>query len=438
MKNPVSDSKIAIIGNQPEALFVSNLFAEVGQPNWLVGHFDETMTKRVENGGLTEARWLLGVHRKAGTTTLVSSIEELSANPPKMVVLTGHSVNQRELSELERSTRSLCKILPQGASLTFTGLCRPNFTSTILREMIEKHSGLTVGRDIQLSYVPLFWGGESLRKFREKPKLVAGIGAATPSLAQEVFLSIFPSISTSPRIGAAEAAGLFGPIYRDVLRALEFDLASLCESNALDYSEALGLCRQSGMDNLGIPSSFVARDAIASSIAINSSGGRGSLSMVKAARRINEGGQQRVLDLVKNALSLCGKRFRHSRIAILGFSGLESPRDVKPIPPPIIQTLERRGAILSVYPGRDNRWFESGLLGKAIRVENTPLRAASKSSCALVALDTSDYGEISPQKLASEMNHPGAICDLSRVLEASNVEKAGLFYTSIGRGSSET
>jgi len=182
----------------------------------------------------------------------------------------------------------------------------------------------------------------------------------------------------------------------------------------------------------------VARDAIASSIAISGTGGRGSMSVVRAARRINEAGEQKVLELVKNALSLCGKRFRHSRIAILGFSGLESPRDPKPSPPPIIRTLERRGAILSVYPGRDNRWFEAGVLSDGVRVENSPLRAASKSSCVLVALDRSDFCEISPQKLASEMSRPGAICDLSRVLEASNVERVGLFYTSIGRGSSGT
>jgi UDP-N-acetyl-D-mannosaminuronate dehydrogenase len=219
---------------------------------------------------------------------------------------------------------------------------------------------------------------------------------------------------------------------------LEFELASLCEDDDVDYSEALSLCRQSGTDNLGIPNYFLARDAIASNIAISSTGGRGSMSVVRAARRINEAGEQKVLDLVKNALSLCGKRFRHSRIAILGFSGLESPRDPKPSPPQIIQTLERRGAILSVYPGRDSRWFEAGVLSDGVRVENTPLRAASKTSCALVALDRSDFGEISPQKLASEMSRPGAICDLSRVLEASNVERAGLFYTSIGRGSSGT
>ena len=402
-----------------------------------MGHFDEAKTRRTETGGLTEARWLLGVHRKAGTTQVLSNVEELSTIPPSIVILTSHAVSQKELSELERTTRALCKFLPQGASLIFTGLCRPNFTSTFLRETIERHSGHTVGKDVQLSYMPLFWGGETLQKFREKPKLVAGFGAEAPTRAQEIFLSIFPSMSTSVRLSAAEAGGLFGPIYRDVLRALEFELANMCEVDDVDYSEALDLCRQSGTDNLGIPRTFVARDAIASNIATSGTSKRGSMGVVRAARRINEAGEQRVLDMIKNALSLCGKRFRHSRIAILGFTGLESPRDPKPNPPPILQTLERRGAILSVYPGRDNRWFEGGVLSDSVRVENTPLRAASKASCVLVALDRFDFGEISPQKLASEMVRPGAICDLSRVLEASNVVRAGLFYTSIGRGSSE-
>ena len=436
--NQFSESKIAIIGNEPEALLLSTLFAEAGHPNYLVGRFDEAKTKRTDTGGIGEARWLLGVHRKTGTTTLLSSVEALSANPPSIIVLTGHAVSQREISELEITTRAICKFISRGTSLTFTGLCQPNFTDTTLRQTIEKHSGHAVGRDVQLSYVPLFWSGETLQKFREKPKLIAGIGKGALSLAQEIFLAVFPSISTSSKLSAAEAASLFGPIYRDVLRALEFELATLCETDDVDYSEALDLSRQSGTDNLGIPSTFVLRDAIASNIAIGSSGSRGNLSVVRTARRINESGEQRVLDLVKSALSLCGKRFRHSRIAILGFSGLESPRDSKPSPPQIIRTLERRGAILSVYPGRDNRWFEAGVLGEGVRVENSPLRAASRTSCALVALDRSDFAEISSQKLASEMSRPGAVCDLSRVLEASNVERAGLFYTSIGRGSSRT
>ena len=386
-------------------------------------------------GGLSEAKWLLGLHRKAGTTQVISCVEDLPANLPSTIVLTSHAVSQREQGELERSVRSLCKILPRAASVTFTGLCPPKFTGSFLRETIEKHSGHKIGSDVQLSYLPLYWSGETLQKFKEKPKLIGGFGADRAPIAQEIFLAIFPSISTSPKLEAVEAAGLFGPIYRDVLKALEFELAGICEADSVDYTEALELCRQSDTNGLDIPRTFSERDSIASNIAINNSRKKATMSVVRAARRINETGEQKVLGLVKSALTLCGKRLRHSRISVLGFNGLDSPRDSKLSPPRVIQTLERRGAIVSVYPGRDRRWFGSGVLGGRVRVENSPLRAASKTSCALIALDSFDYGEISPQKLASEMSHPAVICDLARVLEASNVERAGLFYTSIGRGS---
>src|SRR5437879_12500320 len=155
-------------------------------------------------------------------------------------------------------------------------------------------------------------------------------------------------MSTSVKLSAAEGAGLFGPIYRDVLRALEFELAGMCEVDDVDYSEALDLCRLSGTDNLGIPRTFIARDAIASNIAISGTSKTGSMGVVRAARRINEAGEQRVLDMIKNALSLCGKRFRHSRIAILGFTGLESPSDTKPNTTPNLHMIGSEGEIESL------------------------------------------------------------------------------------------
>ena len=423
------------MGNHPEALLISTLFAEAGQSNCLVGRFDEARTRNSEIAALGEARWLLGVHRRAGTIHLSASVDDLSTFTTSTFIVTDHAVSQRELSELEGTIRALSKFLANGSSVTFTGLCRPTFTSTFFRQMVEKYSGLAVGSDIHLSYMPLFWSGETLQRFRERPKLVAGFGSEAAYLAQEIFLQVFPSMSTTVKLSAAEAAGLFGPIYKEVVRALEFELASLCEADDVDYSEALDLCKESGTSNLGIPRPLSARDAVASDIALTSSRRKTGMNLVRAARRVNEGGERRVLEMIKNALSLCGKRLRHSRIAILGFSGLDSLGESKPSPPTIIQTLARRGAVVSVYPGRDDRWFEAGVLGDGIRVENTPLRAASKANCALLALDSLDFGEISSQKLASEMSRPGAVCDLSRVLEASNVERAGLFYTSIGRGS---
>src|SRR5206468_10535044 len=78
--NQFSEYKIAIIGNEPEALLLSTLFAEAGRPNYLVGRFDEAKTKRTNTGGLGEARWLLGVHRKKGTITLLLGVVALLAN----------------------------------------------------------------------------------------------------------------------------------------------------------------------------------------------------------------------------------------------------------------------------------------------------------------------------------------------------------------------
>src|SRR5207244_7643044 len=119
--NQFSESKIAIIGNEPEALLLSTLFAEAGHPNYLVGRFDEAKTKRTDTGGIGEARWLLGVHRKTGTTTLLSSVEALSANPPSIIVLTGHAVRQRQISHIQITTHPIRKFIPLATSVTTSG-----------------------------------------------------------------------------------------------------------------------------------------------------------------------------------------------------------------------------------------------------------------------------------------------------------------------------
>ena len=75
------------------------------------------------------------------------------------------------------------------------------------------------------------------------------------------------------------------------------------------------------------------------------------------------------------------------------------------------------------------------MVGEHARVESSLMKAVAKANCIVVALSKSSASELDPDQLATEMNRPGAICDLTRVLEASNVEKAGLFYTTIGRGS---
>ncbi|HYY91359.1 MAG TPA: hypothetical protein VE955_05165, partial [Candidatus Dormibacteraeota bacterium] len=148
--------------------------------------------------------------------------------------------------------------------------------------------------------------------------------------------------------------------------------------------------------------------------------------------------QSQIVDMVRRALGRCGYPFRRSRIAILGTDGLLKNSWSKPESPPIVQSLRKKGAIVSLYPGEKGSEPWTRIVGEHARIENSLLKAVAKANCTLVALPKSRASELDADQLASEMNRPGAICDLSRVLEASNVERAGHFYTTIGRGTLNT
>lgn len=413
---------------------MSVLFAEAKTPNYLVGSFERPNNEHNNRRGIEEALWLLAVHRKSGRINLLPDAQQLPFSEITNVILSSHSTNSHDSYDLENAVRTLAVNLSKGSILTFTGLCKPTYTSTVLRETIEKHSGLRMSVDLGLCYLPLFWAGETIQAFREKPKIVAALTEHTRSLVQETLLRIFPSIISAPRIEAAEAAGLFATVYREVVGALELELAQISESQEIDYNEALNLCRGTGMSLLGLPRPVAGRDSIGSTIALGAAGGKGTPQLIGAAKRINEDFESHVLRMIKNALARCGRGLRRSRVAILGLDGLETNTWTKRAPGQILQALKKRGANVSIYPGETQQRAWVGLVGRDIRVETNLHKAVSEAHCAVVALDSTAGRDLDPKTLALEMSRPAAICDLTKVLEASNVERAGLFYASIGRG----
>jgi UDP-N-acetyl-D-mannosaminuronate dehydrogenase len=426
------EKPVAIIGTQPEALLLSVLFAEAGVSNFLVGNFQSGKGIRNAKNSLDEARWLLGLHSRRETITLVPSIDELPLASVKNIVITAHTGDIHDSSLQEHTMRTIAKNITKDTNLIFTGLSRPGHTSA-KAEQIQRLGGLRFGHDIGLFYLPLLWNGESPKTFRETPRIIAGVGRSIQPI-QELFLKIFPSISITERIKAAEAAGLFAPVYKDVVGALEVELARLCVGESIHYSDALGLCQGLGLSALGAPRSFPGRDSVASEIALSIAGSGAGSRLIRAARRVNEESDRRVVAMVKGALELCGQRLRHSKIAVLGLDGLGVNETLLPEPIGLFQTLRRRGASISLYLGTNSYLNDKTTLGENVRVEHDIMRAVEKAHCALVALNSTENGELNPVKMASEMSRPAAICDLTGVLEASNVERAGLFYTSMGRG----
>jgi UDP-N-acetyl-D-mannosaminuronate dehydrogenase len=219
-----------------------------------------------------------------------------------------------------------------------------------------------------------------------------------------------------------------------VARALELELAKMSEGDGINYDEVLELCRDTRIIPTERSNPIPERESIGTSIALSSSQRRNGPRLLRAAHSVNEEYPSQIVEMIRRALGHCGYPFRRSRVAILGTDGLLKNPWSRPESPPIIELLRKRGARISLYPGEAGSQPWTQIVGERARVENSLLRAVAKANCTVVALPKSSVPELDADQLATEMNRPGAICDLTRVLEASNVEKAGLFYTTIGRG----
>ena len=425
---------VAIIGDNPEALLLSVLYAEAGITNYLVGPFGDDSRTHSNRPGLEEALWLLGIFKKSGKISIISDHHQLPIGHVRTLILAAHASSPDETNALEMTVRNLAPGLANGANITYTGLCKPRYTSSVLKSTLEKHGGLSVGANMNLCYMPLFWTGERVEEFKEKRKVLAGFGGVISNPFQEELFRVFPTLSFTPTMEIAEASGLFSAASLEVGRALELELAKMSEVHGINYDEVLGLSRDARVAFTGNSNPIPERESIATSIVLSSSQRKNGVRLMRAAHSINDEYQSQIVDMIKRALRNCGYPFRRSRVAILGTDGLLKNPWSKPQSPPIIASLQKRGARISLYPGERGTHPWKEMVGEHVRVESTLLRAVAKANCTVVALPKSSASEIDPDQLSAEMNRPGVICDLTRVLEASNVEKAGLFYTTIGRG----
>lgn len=428
------DRRVAIVGKEPEALLLSILYAEAGIPNYLVGTFRDDDCKRTNRSGIEEATWLMQIHRRTGMICLERDSQRLPVSRIKTLIVVANQAASAPTDFVEMTIKTVAPQLTPGTQLAFAGLCKPRYTLSVFKSIVEKYSGMLVGPDIGLSYIPIYWTGERVSEFREYPEVVATHDDSLSARFQEEILQLFPALSRAPTIEIAEAAGLYSAISQEVTNALRLDLAKMSECHSLDYGEVMSLCNKMRTPLGEQPPCISGRETVATGIALSNSSRRQRSRILQAAHRVNEDYQSQIMDMIRSAFQRCGKPLRRSRVAFLGTYGLVRNSWLRPETPVIINTLQKRGVQVSLFPGDENvdSWTKA-VEGNA-QVENSIRKAVSKATCTIVALPRFDAGSIDPALLAYEMNRPGVVCDLNRVLEASNVERVGLFYASIGRG----
>src|SRR2546427_7203280 len=135
------ERSITIIGDNPEAILISVLLAETGNPNNLIGTLGSDSGDQRSVRGTEEVARLLQIHTRSGAVKKMSSTDELQPPDLSLCFLTEHADDASNGMRVERRGRPLAAMFGEGKTLVFFGVCSPSFSLNTLETIFVEESG---------------------------------------------------------------------------------------------------------------------------------------------------------------------------------------------------------------------------------------------------------------------------------------------------------
>lgn len=146
-----------------------------------------------------------------------------------------------DLGNLTRACESVGRVLGRGDTVVFESTVYPGCTEEVCVPILERVSGLVLGRDFQVGYSPERLNpGDRTRRITDIPKVTSGSSPEAAGFIDALYRSIIPAgTHRVSSIRVAEAAKVIENTQRDVNIALVNDLAILFNRLGIDTEEVL-------------------------------------------------------------------------------------------------------------------------------------------------------------------------------------------------------
>jgi nucleotide sugar dehydrogenase len=340
-----------------------------------------------------------------------------------------------DYSDIERACKEVGASLHHGSIVFVMNIYGIGTTEGLIRENLENTSGLKAGIDFGLAYSPIqIAHNQTSEIIANLGRVVAAADKNTLGAASAILASIIKSgVQEITNIKTAEAATLFGLVQDDVDIALANEFALLCERAGVDYLEARRLANMGRRSCLPLPTLADEDHREKPHILLEDAENLNAKLRIPAiAREINEEITKHVANLVKDALTKCGKTLRRARVSLLGLSRTPNMKDSpKKIIEEIAKTLETRGAKISLY---DPYFLNNEQTERPYVFKESLIEAAEGADCIIILVEHDQFKRLNLKNLKVIMRMPAAIVDLAGIAEPDKVEKEGIVYRGLGRG----
>ena len=351
-----------------------------------------------------------------------------------------------DFSALMEGVKNVGRYLKPGMLVVLESTITPGTTIGVVRELLEKESGLKAGVDFALAHAPeRVMVGRLLRNIREHDRIVGGIDEVSTQRATELYSPVLTVGKVIPMSAtAAEVTKTAENTFRDLQIAAINELALYCEAMGInvydvragiDSLKGEGITRAMLWPGAGVGGHCLTKDTYHLERGVQQLG-KGTLdypanepSLYVLARHINDFMPTHMFRLTKDALQRTGVPLNGAKVALLGWSFLANSDDTRNTPAePYRDLLLHEGAVVSVH---------DPYVAEYSGVPIVPFVEEALQDVDAIAIFAGHhhYHTLNPKvlKQLSGKKHP-VIVDGRNMIEPDAYIREGFVYKGIGRG----
>jgi len=317
---------------------------------------------------------------------------------------------QPDLFFIESATKIVGQNLKRGAIVVLESTVYPGVTEEIMGPILEKESGLVIGRDFKIGYSPERVNPGDIEHTIDKIiKIVSGMDKETTDVLAEVYGSI-TTVYKAEDIRTAEAAKVIENIQRDLNIALMNELSIIFHRLGLNTKAVLNAASTKWNFNRYNPGLVgghcIPVDPYYLVYKIQETGYHPQV--ILAGRAVNDSMPKYVADLTIKALNEAGSVIKGSKILIMGLTFKENVDDTREAPTAeIIKELKEFKC--DVY-GYDPLLSREEI--KGFNVEPVDSLDGLKVNCVIITVMHNAFKKIDLNQIKKMMNDPPILIDV--------------------------
>lgn len=253
---------------------------------------------------------------------------------------------------LRSALTSLGSNLSPGTLVVIESTLAPGTMSKIVKPILQRRSGLKVGKNLFLAHAPeRLTAGKLLHNLYNLDRV---IGAEEPESTRRA-LRLYSMISRGKLHPTnwitSEITKVVENTYWDTQIGFANEIAIMCEDFGADVYKVRELVNTCPFRNMLIPGAGVGGPCIPKDpwLLLSSSSQKG-LSIVTSAREINEFMPERTAQLAEEAMREAGRRIKGAKVAVLGFAYREEAGETRNTPSiQVIREMRKRGADVVIH-----------------------------------------------------------------------------------------